>query len=312
MTSPSRQPLSGLDPEGVNELSRNFWNSAILRAGIKLDIFALLEGHGLTYEEVAQRIGAAQRFVWAFLDACVALGLLERRGDKYQNAPPASSFLIKGKPEYMGDLVLHITNHWESWGRLDQLIKEGKTLLPFETGYVDAPTYWKDYMMGQHNRATAGQSHHLVQNVDLRGRRKMLDLGGGAASYSIALCAANPQLHAIVVDQKEPLALAWGLVAEQNLQAQITLLEGDFHTVELDKGYDVVLISGVVLIKSEEECRCLFQRAYDAMVPGGLMVVQDFMRIDDSPQRVFMDTLMDIYVLIAFDPSAPETDTARI
>lgn len=75
---------------------------------------------------------------------------------------------------------------------MDQLVLEGKTLLPFEAGFVDVPTYWNNYMMGQHNRATAGQGHHLAQSVDLAERRRMLDLGGGAASYSIALCESNP------------------------------------------------------------------------------------------------------------------------
>lgn len=36
----------------------------------------------------------------------------------------------------------------------------------------------------------------------------MLDLGGAAASYSIALCNANPNLKAVVVDFKEPLEIA--------------------------------------------------------------------------------------------------------
>ena len=63
--------------------------------------------------------------------------------------------------------------------------------MPFESGYVDESTYWTDYMLGQHNRALAGQGGHLVENVDLEGRRKLLDLGGGAGSYSMALCAAG-------------------------------------------------------------------------------------------------------------------------
>ena len=32
-----------LGTERVNELARNFWYSAILRAGIKLDVFSYLE-----------------------------------------------------------------------------------------------------------------------------------------------------------------------------------------------------------------------------------------------------------------------------
>lgn len=295
---------SELDPEFINELSRNFWNSAVLRAGIRLDIFDLLEKESLTFKEVADRIGGADRYVQALLDACVALGLLELEHAKYRNAVPASRFLIKGKNKYLGDLVLHITNHWDSWGKLDQLVIEGKTLLPFETGYVDTNTYWTNYMMGQHNRAVAGQASHLVQSINLNGRRHMLDLGGGAASYSIALCSANPQLHAVVVDQAEPLALAEQLVADQSLQNQITLMEGDFNIIDLGRDYDVVLISGVVLIKSPEECLHLLRLAYQVLVAGGLLIVQDFMRVDHSPQRSFMDTLMDLYVLIAFDPGA--------
>ncbi len=299
-----RGPGIDLGSEKVNEMSRSFWNSAILRAAIKLDIFSLLGDSSLTYEEVSDRIEGNPRFVQAFLEACVALGLLESEDDRYTSSPRASKFLVPGNQEYVGDLVLHITNHWESWGKLDELVKSGETALPFETGYVDSHTYWTNYIMGQHNRAAAGQAYYLVESVDLRGRRKMLDMGGGAASYSIALCGANPQLHSVVVDQKEPLEIARPLVEEHNLQDQIELLQADIFEDNLVSGYDVVLISGVVLIKSEEDCRRLFKRAYGVLEPGGLVIVQDFMRVDDSPSRAFMDTLMDLYVLIAFDPEA--------
>jgi ubiquinone/menaquinone biosynthesis C-methylase UbiE len=134
----------------------------------------------------------------------------------------------------------------------------------------------------------------------------MLDLGGGAASYSLALCEANPQLHACVIDAKEPLAIAKPLVEAQNLQDRITLIEGNMNTIDLDKDNDVVLISGVVLIKSEDDCRRVFRRAYDALKPGGLIIVQDFMRIDHSEKRRFLDTMMDMYVVVGFDPGASD------
>lgn len=132
----------------------------------------------------------------------------------------------------------------------------------------------------------------------------MLDLGGGAASYSIALCGANPELRSIVIEQPEPLDIAAPLVEAHGLQDQIELVEGDFLTLDLGDDSDVILISGVVLIKSEAEIRELFQRAYDALVPGGMVIVQDFMRIDYSEERSFLDIMMDLYVLIGFDPAA--------
>ena len=212
----------------------------------------------------------------------------------------------------MGDHALHHTNTWASWGRLEEIVREVKTLLPYDTGFVDADTYWSDYMIGQHNRATLGQGHYLVQSLDLRDKHKLLDRGGGAASYRIALCADNPQLKAVVVDQIEPLAIAGPLVKESNLENRITLVEGDFSQTDLGNGYDVVLISGVVLIKPEEDSRQLFKLAYDLMDPGGLIVIQDYMRIDRDSQRNRLDTLEDLYVLVAFDPGAGDREGEEV
>ena len=305
-------PPMHLEAERINELARNFWYSAILRAAIKLDVFTLLEEQALTHGQVAQSLGASPRYVQAFLDSCVALDLLETNGDKYSNSPLSSKTLVKTNKEYVGDHALHHTNTWASWGRLDEIVREGKTLLPYETGFVDAPTYWTNYMMGQHNRAASGQAYYLVENVDLSDRRKLLDLGGGAASYSIAFCGANPQLKAVVLDQKEPLVIAKTLVDEHNLHDQITLLEGDFFGTEAGADYDVVLISGVVLIKSAEESRKLFRLAYDLLLPGGMIIIQDYMRIGESAERNRLDTFEDMYVLVAFDPGAGDREGTEV
>ena len=104
------KPTVDLDPEHVNELARCFWYSSILRAGIKLGTFDLLENDRLTSNEVAERISAVPRYVNAFLDSCVVLDLLEKQGDKYINSSLASKFLVKGKEEYVGDHALHHTN----------------------------------------------------------------------------------------------------------------------------------------------------------------------------------------------------------
>ena len=197
---------------------------------------------------------------------------------------------VKGKAEYGGDHAIHHTNTCASWGRLDEVSKECKTLLLYETGYVDADTYWSDYMIGQHNRAPSGQAHYLVQSLDIKKKRKLIDLGGGAASYSIALCDANPELEAVVVDQKEPLAIAKPLVEESNLEDRITLLEGDFFDTHLGNGYDVCLISGVVLIKREEDSRQLFKFAFDIREPGGMVVSQGDIRDEARPGRRRVNT----------------------
>ncbi len=292
--------------ERIYDISFNYWNSAVLRAGVKLGLFNLLDRQPLSSEKIAQQLNTNPSFTQSFLEACVVLGLIKKEKEQYQNSAETADFLVINKPKYIGDHVLHITNSWYTWGNLDQLVRQGRTELPFENGFVNADTYWTDYMKGQHSRATAGQGEYLVENVNLTNKRKLLDLGGGAGSYSMALCAANPQLKAFVVEQKEPLAIALPLVKKQNLQNQITLVEGDFNTIDIDTDYDVVLISGVVCTKSETECIHLFDRAYNALIPGGLIIVQDFMQIGRSSQQQSLDIMMDLYLKIAFDPQASD------
>ena len=290
----------------IYDISFNYWNSAVLRAGVKLGLFDILEQQPLSCEEIAEKLKSDLSFTKSFLETCVVLELIKKEKDQYNNTDETSQFLVFGQPKYIGDHILHITNSWYTWGNLDQLIRQGKTQLPFENGFVDANTYWSDYMKGQHSRCTAGQGAYLVENVDLTQKRKLLDLGGGAGSYSIALCQANSELQAFVVDQKEPLEIAVSLIEAKNLQKQITLVEGDFNTIPLDTDYDVVLISGVVCTKSESECINLFHRAYDALLPGGLMIVQDFMQIGRSSSQQFLDIMMDLQLKIAFDPGASD------
>ena len=104
-----------LDAERVNELARNFWYSAILRAAIKLDVFSLLEGVSLTSQEVASGIDASPRYTQSFLNCCVVLDLLDSDDDKYTNSSLTSRFLVKNKPAYVGGHALHHTNTWASW-----------------------------------------------------------------------------------------------------------------------------------------------------------------------------------------------------
>ncbi|MDY6805438.1 MAG: class I SAM-dependent methyltransferase [Cyanobacteriota bacterium] len=284
-----------------------FWNSAVLRAGIKLGIFSLLEEkQPCSCESIVNSLKSNPKFMHSFLEACVVLGLLEKEGNDYRNTKETSESLIPGKSNYIGDLALHITNYWSTWGKLDRLILEGRTELPFDNGFVDAQTYWKDYMYGQHNRAESGQIDNLIQNTDLTGRKKLLDVGGGMGSYSLPLCKAYSNLQVCLLDAKESLELARKLVRENNMSDRVVLKEGNFHTVELNEDYDVVLISGVVCITSEEENRKIFSRAFEVLEPGGLIIVQDFMQMGENNQKHFLDTMMDLYLKIAFDPGSAD------
>ena len=90
------------------------------------------------------------------------------------------------------------------------------------------------------------------------------------------------------------------------------MVEGDFFDAELGHGYDVALVSGVVLIKSEQECRKLFELALGLLRPGGMIIVQDYLRTGRSPDQVRIDKLENLYVKVVFDPRAADREGEEV
>ena len=64
----------------VHQIIYHFWNSAILRAGIKLGLFSLLDKkQPCSCQFIADSLNADFHFVQSFLESCVALSLLEKK-----------------------------------------------------------------------------------------------------------------------------------------------------------------------------------------------------------------------------------------
>ena len=68
----------------------------------------------------------------------------------------------------------------------------------------------------------------------------------------------------------------------------------------------------MVLISPEEDCRKLFKVAFDILEAGGLVIVQDYMRLEGNPQRKRLDTLEDLYVLVVFNPGAGDREGTEV
>ncbi|NEO39122.1 MAG: hypothetical protein F6J90_23410 [Moorea sp. SIOASIH] len=80
----------------------------------------------------------------------------------------------------------------------------------------------------------------------------------------------------------------------------MTLWSADFHTTEFDQDYDVVLVSAILRHISPEQCLRLLSKAYDALLPGGLLIVQEFINPEDNPKQSLRSTMMELYLMIGF------------
>jgi len=87
------------------QLGTAFWGSKTLLSAVELGLFSELANGPANAEELARRHGLHQRSARDFLDALVALGMLERQDGQYSNTPETDLFLDRAKPSYIGGIL---------------------------------------------------------------------------------------------------------------------------------------------------------------------------------------------------------------
>ena len=92
-------------PERIMRLGLGFWGSKTLLSAVEIGLFTELAKRSLNFETLAERLMLHPRSARDFLDALVALGMLEREGDRYSNTPETDLFLDRAKPSYVGGML---------------------------------------------------------------------------------------------------------------------------------------------------------------------------------------------------------------
>jgi predicted O-methyltransferase YrrM len=203
----------------------------------------------------------------------VALGLLNKVNGYFQNSRLAEMFLVGGKPQYMGHWIDFMAACYGPWGRFADAIRTGQPVENSRERLDKEDDYTRQIIMAMHDYAL-GPGREVAQYLNLEGRRRLLDVGGGPGTYSMLLAQKYPRLEAVVFDFPPVVKIARELIAASNLGEHVTVQEGDYLTDDLGTGYNVVLLSNVLHQEDPETSKMLLRKAYKALVLGGLVVIQ--------------------------------------
>lgn len=254
-----------------------YWEAKVLLTSVKLDIYTCLSGGGRTASELSRHLGSDTTATTRLLDALAALGLLVKEADRYRNTPAAQEFLVATSPSYAGNLLLLQESEWENWGKLEETVRSGRSPVR-ENVFLTHPEMARNVTLVLH-RIGLQSAPGLAKVVDLSDCRTLLDLGGGAGTYSVFLCRAYPQLKAAVFDLPNTLHTAQKIIEEFGMEKRITLIAGDFRKDDL-KGprgttYDAVFMSDVIHYQEPEENRKLVKKVYDCLTEKGRVIIKD-------------------------------------
>lgn len=261
----------------ISNIAGAFKKSHILFAAFNAGIFDLLETQR-SASDVAGRIGWSERGTAMMLDGLLALDLVDKSNNQYKNRPHASACLTKTGEAYQGDILRHTINSLDAWAELGERARTGTCAPPDESSRDEEEL--RDFILGMENIARLS-APEVLEMVDLSQYKNVLDLAGGPATYSIAFLEACPDMRVTLFDMPPVIEIARERVVASGQEQRISYIAGDCMVDDLGAGYDLVFMSNIIHSFSGDENKRLVKRVYDALAPGGTILIKDFIVEND-------------------------------
>ena len=265
-------PAAGPGPELIMQLTAGFMAAKHLFAASELGLFEALADSPAGLDALAARTGLTRRAARISADAMVALGLLEASDGTYRNSAVAAAFLARPGP---GDLRPFLRYRdkisYPAWTRLADALASGPPQEIFEL----SPDLQRVTSEGI-EAILAQPAHALPAAFDFGAHQRLLDIGGGTGSWSIAIARHHEHIEAAVLDRPGAVELARSKVAAAGLASRISVVAGDATAGELPSGYDVFLLANLIHYFSPEQNQDLLRRVHRAARPGSALLLADW------------------------------------
>jgi len=246
--------------------------------------------------EIAKKIEGDERGVDTLLRALVSLKLLDMEDDLFGNTTFSQKHLVRTSQDYIGHIIMHHHHLVDGWGQLDKAVITGRSVDMRDHGEANER---ESFLMGMFNLATL-IAPELAKQINLDGRKHLLDLGGGPGTHAAYFCLENPGLKATIFDRETTRAFAEEIVGHFGLQDRISFMAGNFNEDGLGGPYDVAWLSQILHSNGPEECERLIAKTVAALEPGGLIMIHDFF-LDDSKTKPLFPALFSLNMLINND-----------
>ncbi len=257
-----------VDTVRLQRISKAYWETGAMYAAIDLGVFTQIAAGANTVAKLGEAVGIGTLNGERLLDALAGMELVTRDADgTYTNAPDVARFLVEGERSYAGPWMTFMRQSWGDWGRLSEILKEQETepLGMYDDLTVEsARAYHKaTYSIGM------GAARKFHREVDLTGRRRIMDLGGGSGAYCINAAMNYPEIEAVVLDLPPVVPVSRDYIAENGFSDRVTARACDFTADPLPAGCDVAIQASNLPIYDRPIMTDLVRKIYDALEPGG-------------------------------------------
>ena len=260
------------NPQEILALSRNFIECRLLLTAAEIDIFTRL-AEPASSMDLTEKHGWHERPLTVLLDALTAMGLLIKKDGLYRTDSGLLPFLRSDSPRTVLPMIRHAATIWQCWSNLTRIVTETGGVESNGTLFED-PEEKKAFIGAMH---VVGSRHapKIVQAINPGSSQRLIDVGGASGTYTIAFLEASPEMSATLFDLPDVVSMGRARITDAGLMDRVTIVAGNFYTDALPAGHDLALVSAIIHINSPEQNVDLYKKIFDALVPGGRIVIRD-------------------------------------
>ena len=295
-------PSSSPSPANIMQLGMAFWGSKTLLSAVELGVFTELARQPLDAETLRERLGLHPRGARDFFDALVSLGMLERNNGTYANTPDTDHFLDQSKPSYIGGwLDMVNTRLYRYWGSLTEGLRTGLPQNEIKEGGDFFGTLYGDqvklkaFLRSMTGISMAGNIA-IAQKFPWQDYQIFFDIGCAQGGLAVQIAQTHQHLTGGGFDLPPVEPIFNEYVESFNLSDRLRFTPGDFFKEPLPKA-DVLSMGHILHDWDLEEKKQLIAKAYEALPPGGALLIFETL-IDDERRRNTFGLLMSLNMLI--------------
>ncbi len=249
----------------------------IIKSAIELSFFDILFDKAKTFEEIIEEANTDELTSKYVLDVLSGAGLLLEENNRYSLNIDAKEFLCRESESSQVFQFENLIDENSPYKDLTSVLKKEKVITSSKPNWAELKK-----MQEMRQSSVAGSQQDLYNfafGIPLfRDMRKMCDLGGNSAYYSMPFLDANRDMESHVFDLPEVCEQAELINKDDNFSERLF-----FHGKNLDEDfdigddYDIVLASHFLYRKYvDKSLDEFFFKVNKALKPGGVFVSNHF------------------------------------
>ncbi|MCC6730723.1 MAG: methyltransferase [Chthonomonadales bacterium] len=275
-----------VSPDPLMRIGFGFAASKTLLSAVELGVFTELAARPGTLDDLTSRLGLHPRGAADFLDALVALRLLEREDGVYRNGPEAAFYLDRARPSYAGG-VFEMMNArlFTAWSRLTDALRTGKPQSEeaesadlFAAMYAD-PDRLRTFLQGMTGVSMA-PSRALADRFPWERYESFADIGCAQGGATAQIALRNEHLRGTGFDLPAVAPVFEEYVECAGLADRLRFQAGDMFAEDLPAA-DVLVFGHILHDWDLSARRTLLRKAHAAVPNGGAVIVYEAL-IDDE------------------------------